>query len=160
VLLRERGWTTRQVADEVQRSPAYVSKRLRVFENPVLAHSVLAETLAVSLAEELLPLTPARKRKFDALAAANAWNWKTLRKMLGRRFGAKRRSRWLITARILELRKLLHEATLADLTEPERRALRLLWGEVSMLARAPFETKAPVPPSLPLAGSSQRKRTG
>ena len=62
VLLREHGWTTRQVAGAVHRSPAYVSKRLRVFEDPVLAPLVLQQQLSTSAAEELLVL-PMPERK-------------------------------------------------------------------------------------------------
>src|SRR5262249_43390483 len=54
LLLRERGWTTVQVARAINRSQPYVSKRLRVFEDPVLAPAVLADKLGVSLAEGLL----------------------------------------------------------------------------------------------------------
>ena len=41
-ILRQRGWSTRQVAEAVQRSAAFVSKRLRVFDDPMLAPAVLA----------------------------------------------------------------------------------------------------------------------
>lgn len=54
VLVRERGWSTRQVSEAVKRSAMYVSRRLRVFDDPVLAPLVLAEQLPVSTAEELL----------------------------------------------------------------------------------------------------------
>src|SRR5262245_24532229 len=56
LLIRERGWTTREVADAIKRSQAYVSKRLRVFDDVVLAPYVLKDQLPVSIAEELLPL--------------------------------------------------------------------------------------------------------
>src|SRR5687768_3908689 len=56
VLVREQGWTTRQVASAIHRSQAFVSKRLRVFEDPMLAPVVLANRLTVSSAEELLSL--------------------------------------------------------------------------------------------------------
>src|SRR6266508_6272487 len=62
VLVRERGMSTRQVAEAVKRSASYVSRRLRVFEDPVLAPLVLQDALTVSVAEELLPLPGARKR--------------------------------------------------------------------------------------------------
>jgi ParB family transcriptional regulator, chromosome partitioning protein len=54
VLVRERGWTTRQVGEKIKRSHAYVSRRLRVFEDPVLAPLVLERKLLVSTAEKLL----------------------------------------------------------------------------------------------------------
>jgi hypothetical protein len=37
VLVRERKWSVRKVASEIKRSHVYVSKRLRVFEDPSLA---------------------------------------------------------------------------------------------------------------------------
>src|ERR671939_1345712 len=54
VLVRERGWTTRQVGEAIKRDHTYVSRRLRVFEDPVLAPLVLQRKLPVSTAEELL----------------------------------------------------------------------------------------------------------
>jgi ParB family chromosome partitioning protein len=66
VLVRERGWSTRQVAAAIQRSQAFVSKRLRIFEDPLLAPAVLADRLSISGAEELLTI-PERHRS-DLLA--------------------------------------------------------------------------------------------
>jgi ParB/RepB/Spo0J family partition protein len=37
VLVRERGWSTRQVGEAIKRSHIYVSRRLRVFDDPMLA---------------------------------------------------------------------------------------------------------------------------
>jgi ParB family chromosome partitioning protein len=54
VLVRERNWSTRQVGEAIKRSAMYVSRRLRVFDDPVLAPLVLANQLPVSTAEELL----------------------------------------------------------------------------------------------------------
>jgi ParB family chromosome partitioning protein len=50
VLVRERKWSTRQVGEAIKRSHIYVSRRLRVFEDPVLAPLVLQDGLAVSTA--------------------------------------------------------------------------------------------------------------
>jgi ParB family chromosome partitioning protein len=74
VLVRERGWTTRQVGEAIKRSPMYVSRRLRVFDDPVLAPLVLRNGLAVSTAEELLRAVSADARQRLATAAA-AENW-------------------------------------------------------------------------------------
>src|SRR4030088_2947325 len=73
VLVRERGWNTRQVATAIERSPAFVSKRLRVFEDPAIGPAVLANKLSVSAAEELLSV-PAQHRG-DLLAQAILGNW-------------------------------------------------------------------------------------
>ena len=56
ILLREHRWTTRQVGEAIKRNHTYVSRRLRVFEDPVLAPLVLERKLPVSTAEELLDL--------------------------------------------------------------------------------------------------------
>ena len=53
-LIRTRGWTLHQVADSVKRSVAYVSKRVRVFEDPLLREAIANQGLPVSTAEELL----------------------------------------------------------------------------------------------------------
>lgn len=75
VLVRERGWTTRQVGEAIKRSPTYVSRRLRVFEDDVLAPFVLRDELPVSTAEELLREPDARARKELATQATQA-GWK------------------------------------------------------------------------------------
>src|SRR3984893_18727647 len=53
-LIRTRGWTMQQVAHSVKRSVAYVSKRVRVFEDPRLREAIAIQGLPVSTAEELL----------------------------------------------------------------------------------------------------------
>src|SRR3984893_6764340 len=53
-LIRTRGWTLQQVADSVKRSVAYISKRVRVFEDPLLRQAIASEGMPVSTAEELL----------------------------------------------------------------------------------------------------------
>jgi ParB/RepB/Spo0J family partition protein len=63
VLVRERGWSTRQVGEAIKRSHIYVSRRLRVFEDLVLAPLVLDAGLAVSTAEELLRASDAEIRR-------------------------------------------------------------------------------------------------
>jgi len=74
VLVRERGWSTRQVGEAIKRSHIYVSRRLRVFEDPALAPLVLQAGLAVSTAEELLRAPDAGTRQRLAAEAAAA-NW-------------------------------------------------------------------------------------
>jgi ParB family chromosome partitioning protein len=53
VLVREVG-STHKVAERIKKSAMYVSRRLRVFDDPVLAPLVLRNELPVSTAEELL----------------------------------------------------------------------------------------------------------
>jgi ParB family chromosome partitioning protein len=74
VLIRERGWSTRQVGEAIKRSAMYVSRRLRVFDDPVLAPLVLANQLPVSTAEELLREPDAETRsELAAQAAEECW---------------------------------------------------------------------------------------
>jgi ParB-like chromosome segregation protein Spo0J len=74
VLVRERGWSTRQVGEAIKRSHIYVSRRLRVFEDTVLAPLVLRTGLAVSTAEELLRASdPEVRQRLAGEAAAANW---------------------------------------------------------------------------------------
>jgi ParB family chromosome partitioning protein len=74
VLVRERGWSTRQVGQAISRGPMYVSRRLRVFEDTTLAPLVLSNKLAVSTAEELLVVADVKRRaELARLAAKERW---------------------------------------------------------------------------------------
>jgi ParB family chromosome partitioning protein len=76
VLVRERSWTTRQVGEAIKRSHMYVSRRLRVFEDDVLAPLVLKNSLAVSTAEELLRAPdPKARKELAEQAAQEQWTW-------------------------------------------------------------------------------------
>src|SRR5207249_10055358 len=63
VLVRQHGWTLRQVAGAIHKSPAYVSQRLRVFEHQDLRAPVLEQRLSVSSAEELLRVPSSLRRE-------------------------------------------------------------------------------------------------
>ena len=73
VLMREHRWTTRQVGEAIKRSHVYVSKRLRVFEDAVLAGPVLANQLPVSTAEELLRAQPGQRAGLVQRAIVEGW---------------------------------------------------------------------------------------
>ncbi|MDQ6674548.1 MAG: ParB/RepB/Spo0J family partition protein [Chloroflexota bacterium] len=73
VLVRERGWSTRQVGEAIKRSPMYVSKRLRVFEDLALAKPVLGNQLTVSTAEELLRVPEEEREEFVKRAVKERW---------------------------------------------------------------------------------------
>jgi ParB/RepB/Spo0J family partition protein len=77
VLVRERGWTTRQVGEAIKRSAMYVSRRLRVFDDEeVLKPLVLRDEkpLSVSTAEELLREPDiATRRELAQRAAREEW---------------------------------------------------------------------------------------
>ena len=72
-LFRELG-STRKVAERINKSAMYVSRRLRVFDDPALAPLVLQNGLAVSTAEELLRAPDSETRQ-DLASQAAAGNW-------------------------------------------------------------------------------------
>jgi ParB family chromosome partitioning protein len=72
VLLRQLG-STRKVANAIHKSAMYVSRRLRVFEDPALAPLVLKQQLRVSSAEELLRAPDDQRQGLATRAAAADW---------------------------------------------------------------------------------------
>jgi ParB family chromosome partitioning protein len=160
VLVRERGWGIREVAGAIKRSPAYVSKRLRVFDDPMLAPAVLADKLSVSAAEELLTVASADRYNLLAQAIERGWDRAQVRLAAAQpRFAAKqaaaRRASLARAAR--ELRGLLRERRAAGLTEADKRELRLLYVELGTMARARPASEIVFPP-LPTASRSARRR--
>lgn len=87
VLVRERGWSTRQVGEAIKRSAMYVSKRLRVFEDPVLASPVLSNTISVSTAEEFLRVPEEEREQFIQQAIDERWGWAQARQAVAERKG-------------------------------------------------------------------------
>jgi ParB family chromosome partitioning protein len=73
-LVRTRGWTLQQVADALKRSVGYVSKRVRVFEDPTLREAVTQQHLPISTAEELLAAEPERRLPLIEQALAERWD--------------------------------------------------------------------------------------
>jgi ParB/RepB/Spo0J family partition protein len=150
-LVRERGWTTHQVAAAIGRSQAYVSKRLRVFEDPLLGPAVLANQLSVSAAEELLTVEDALRYELLSQAIELHWDRQQVRAATRQRFAANQgvlRPPGL-TRRIHQFRIDLRDLTPDQLTEADRRELRMLFSELSMLARAPTTPRRRVFPPLP-----------
>jgi len=151
-LVRERGWTTRQVAAAIKRSQAYVSKRLRVFEDPLLAPAVLANQLSVSAAEELLATN--ENVRYELLSKAIEQGWDRLQVRAAahgrapriRPRGARPRG---LTRRIHQFRVDVRDVRPDQLTEADRRELRQLFSELAMLARASTERRKLVFPPLP-----------
>ena len=155
-LVRERGWSTRQVAEAIKRSPAYVSKRLRVFEDAVLAPLVLQNRITISAAEELLTVAPDRRKVLAQRAADERWDHASVRaavKSRRSRVADPRRSGVVRHAR--GLRNALREVMPHELTEPQRRELRLLFMDLALLAKAPPEKRELVFPPLPVVTSRQ-----
>jgi ParB family transcriptional regulator, chromosome partitioning protein len=153
-LVRERGWSTRQVAEAIKRSPAYVSKRLRVFEDGVLAPLVLQNRITISAAEELLTVAPERRKALAHRAADERWDHATVRasvKSRRNRATDPRKSGVVRYAR--GLRAALREVMPHELTEAQRRELRLLFMDLALLAKAPPEKRELIFPALPVVTS-------
>jgi ParB family chromosome partitioning protein len=152
VLLRERRWSTVQVARAINRSQPYVSKRLRVFEDPVLAPVVLANQLGVSLAEELLSVPEPRRYELLQQVVEQGWDRQRLRLAAKQRKSPRQAASTRppgLTRRLLDMRTLLRDIEPSDLTAADRRALRLLFVDLSMLGRAPVQRRPRIFPALP-----------
>jgi ParB family transcriptional regulator, chromosome partitioning protein len=150
VLVRERGWSTRQVGQAINRGPMYVSRRLRVFEDDALAPLVLADKLTVSTAEELLVVADARRRSGLAQQAVDErWERPQVRAAVRECIAAiqaktppvregsastKRVTRGKEIARLVsELRALLDAAPISELSPLARRELRALYQRLALL---------------------------
>jgi ParB/RepB/Spo0J family partition protein len=81
-LVREMGCEMKEVAAQAGRSEAYVSKRVRVFEDPVLRTAVEANQLPVSVAEEFLGMPAAERPAWVARAIAGSWEGWRVREAL------------------------------------------------------------------------------
>ncbi len=154
-LVRERGWSTRQVAEAIKRSPAYVSKRLRVFEDAVLAPLVLQNRITISAAEELLTVSPEKRKLLAHRAADERWDHARVRAAVtGRKATAAADARKTSLLRFTRgLRAALRDVMPHELTEAQRRELRLLFMDLAMLAKAPPEKREIVFPPLPVVTS-------
>jgi ParB family chromosome partitioning protein len=150
ILVRERGMSTRQVAEAVKRSASYVSRRLRVFEDPVLAPLVLKDALSVSVAEELLPLPASRKRALAQQAAEEGWDRPQVRLAAGGQVSGSEVRLAALARQARELRMALREKPPGSLTDADRRELRLLFRDLAILAKAPVEDRPLVIPPLPV----------
>jgi ParB family chromosome partitioning protein len=149
VLVRERGWTTRQVAAAVKRSNAYVSRRLRVFDDPTLAPLVLQRRLSVTVAEELLPLPVSRRRQLAAQAAEDGWDRRQVRAALnGRALNPAQARQPSVLRQARKFRALIRAVAPNALNDAERRELRLLFHDLATLAKAPKSVDTVVVPPL------------
>jgi len=73
-LVRDNGHPMVGVAEAVGRSVAYISKRIRVFEDAALRQSLSRGHISVSLAEELLTLPADQRATLLARAAEEDWS--------------------------------------------------------------------------------------
>ena len=78
-LVRERKWTTRQVAAAIKRSQGFVSKRLRVYEDRSLRPLILRDQIPTTVAEELLAAAPEQRPRLARQAAAEKWDQRRAR---------------------------------------------------------------------------------
>jgi len=169
-LIRTRGWTVQQVADSVKRAVSYVSKRVRVFDDPLLRKAISERGLPVSTAEELLAAPVDHRRLLIERALAERWDQLRAR-AAGRPVESEAeteeqqeqavrpaspraaavsavRPRGL-TQSIRQFHRLVLDIRTEDLTEADRAALRSLFRDLVLLARAPTGPRQPVFPELP-----------
>jgi ParB-like chromosome segregation protein Spo0J len=156
-LMRRHGWTTRQVAAAIKRSQSYVSKRLRIFEDAALRRAVLEQGLATSTAEELLTVESSRRVALIKRAVAEGWGVAEVRaatrkhaKAAGDRApgNSQRRVAGLAMA-IQQVRAILRRAFPHELSDADRRDLRLLFLDLARIAQAQPGRQKPVIPQLP-----------
>lgn len=186
-LVRTRGWTLDQVADAVKRSPGYVSKRVRLFEDPDLREAVLQHGLPVSTAELLLGIAAPHRSTLIERAVAERWDQMRVRDELQSAQSPVRelkQPRKLepgtqparraapgeadvpsaasrppnFTRKVREFYRSILTIRTEDLTPADRSALRTLFKALVMLARAQTKPTPPVFPPLPSPSGSGRKR--
>jgi ParB family transcriptional regulator, chromosome partitioning protein len=144
VLVRERKWSVRKVAEAIKRDPLYVSRRLRVFEDPVLRKPVLERHIPVSTAEVLLRVEPEQRAQLVDEVVAKGWGQADLRRALRERRETIQqpmgcgvtphpdRSTYLVSL-LAEVRVVL-EAGVADLSPKARRELQATYQRLALLA--------------------------
>ncbi len=178
-LIRTRGWTVQQVADSVKRSVAYVSKRVRVFDDPLLRAAIAERGLPVSTAEELLAAPVGQRQVMIERALAERWDQVRARAAVreseavaeaparGEQDEASPDERPAPTAvsplrprsltqAIRQFHQLVLEIRTEQLNQAERAALRSLFRDLVLLARAPTAPREPVFPSLPKTPAPRR----
>lgn len=122
-LLRERGWNAKQVAQAIRKSETFVSRRLRVFEDPVLAPYVLTDRIPVALAQELLALGPVRKQNLAEQVVEHGWGRPEIRRAITSGVPSARRPRGL-TAQLRRLRVAMDRMMPADFTDGDIEELK------------------------------------
>jgi ParB family chromosome partitioning protein len=181
-LIRTRGWTVQQVADSVKRSVAYVSKRVRVFDDPQLRAAIAERGLPVSTAEELLAAPVDLRPTMIERALAERWDQVRARAAVRESEAAAEtadgseqdeasasarrtpaavspvRPRSLTQA-IRQFHRLVLDIRTEELSHAERSALRSLFRDLVLLARAPTGPREPVFPELPTTTARGGPRT-
>ena len=160
-LVRTRKWSTRQVADAIKRSQAFVSKRLRVFDDPLLQAGPARES-SECVGGGGAPVTW-RRAAAAVLEEALASNWDqaAVRAAVRRELGQARPPPAQPEASNAG-RKPAHAVARdpypADLAEVDRNALRRLFADLALLARAPSAPAARFRQPLPEVPRSTRRR--
>jgi ParB family chromosome partitioning protein len=159
-LVRARNWSTHQVADAINRSQAYVSKRLRVFDDELLRPAVLEHQLTVSAAEELLAVRPERRPVILEQAITQRWDQAMVRAAVREELGmaAPGRSAPRLRTQVENLRKLLRSVRPAELSDADRRALERLFMDLATVARAPHVRVFPALPEVAVSSARRRRR--
>jgi ParB/RepB/Spo0J family partition protein len=192
-LLRGRGWTLEQVASAIKRSVGYVSKRVRVFEDPTLRDAIARRGLPVSTAEELLAVDSERRASVVERAIAERWDQTLAREAASRgepggskltplpapddelesaSEGARRPSQGApsiaadlggqrpagFTRAVREFHRMILAVRMEDLSQADKAALRALFRDLVMLARATTNQRKPVFPPLPTVPTTTSRR--
>jgi ParB/RepB/Spo0J family partition protein len=183
-LVRSRGWTLDQVAEAVKRSPGYISKRVRVFEDPALREAVLQRGLAVSTAELLLGVAADHRSALIERAIAEQWDQMRVRDELQSPLAGLMQTRKVssaaqrvraaerpgaagphssrpagLTRKIREFYRTILALRSEDLTPADRSAMRTLFNGLVMLARAETTPKPAVFPPVPNQRAVNHRRT-
>ncbi len=147
VLVRERRWSVRKVAEAIKRDPLYVSRRLRVFEDPILRQPVLEQRIPVSTAEVLLRVEPEQRAELVEEAVANGWGQMDVRRALRDRVWSnstplttpcnrgvtpQQRSQDLVRL-IRETSQALDAVPVSELTATAQAELRRLYQRIALL---------------------------
>jgi ParB family chromosome partitioning protein len=181
-LIRTRGWTLDQVAEAVKRSPGYVSKRVRLFQDPELREAVVRRGMPVSTAELLLGVGAKDRSALLERALAEQWDQMRIRDELqsaqarsadeDQPRGLAARARRGVsneadtvhatsrpagfTRMIRDFYRTILTIRTEELTPADRSALRTLFKALVELARAQTTPRPQVFPPLPASSPSRR----
>jgi ParB family chromosome partitioning protein len=183
-LVRTRGWTLDQVAEAVKRSPGYVSKRVRLFQDPELREAVVDRGMPVSTAELLLGVAAEARSGLLKRALAEQWDQMRIRDELQSEQArltdvsqtrksaarAKREDTGADTVHatsrpagftrvIRDFHRTILTVRTEELTPADRSALRTLFKALVELARARTTPSPQVFPPLPASSASRPTRT-
>ena len=181
-LVRGRGYEVKEVSARVGRSEAYVSKRIRIFEDSLLRKYIETGTIGVSFAEEFLTIPPSRRGPALSKALDEHWDVSRARRELRRQLPALEKtaagddSQTSVGAnapgtgelenptdfarQVRALARMLRDIRPAQLTSNDERALADLLRVLLTLARAHARGPRgkPVFPSIQEAERQARRR--